>query len=236
MTTPEPVLYRWPEAARVGRVVPKNKFYEHGRISRSTRQRFIDEVQRITWAYKLATDTIHLRGNDDVPEIQVFTVDAKCDDVSGPVLEAIDRSVPFPIVFEVTRETPGGGATRMVAAHKLVRSGKVTVAGSHASGWVPAGADRSPMPPAIDLANLHAAIVGPLLPVAVVAGEPLAAAAQRADAVARIDRDVSALQRKLRTEPQFNRKVELRRQIKDQERRRAELVDPAPTRSLVPPT
>ena len=106
------LLYRWPEAAKFGRVVPKTKFYEHATVSATVREKFVAEVQRITWAYKLAETTIHLRGNAAVPEIQVFVIDAKDDDVSDAVLTAIDKAVQFPIIFEVNRgagERPAHG-------------------------------------------------------------------------------------------------------------------------------
>ena len=76
-------LYRWPEAARFGRVVPKSKFYEQGTVPAAVREKFVSEVQRITWAYKLAENTINLPGTSAVPEIQVFQIDAKGRDVSG---------------------------------------------------------------------------------------------------------------------------------------------------------
>ena len=89
------ILYRWPEAAKFGRRVPKEKFYEHGTVSPAVREKFIAEVQRITWAYKLAETTINLPGTPAVPEIQVFTIDAKTDDVSEAVLGAIDKALAW---------------------------------------------------------------------------------------------------------------------------------------------
>ncbi|WP_258048532.1 DUF4391 domain-containing protein [Mycobacterium kansasii] len=95
------VLYRWPAAAKFGRQVPKTKFYEHGAVSAALRDKFVNEIQRITWAYKLAESTINLVGDQQVPEIQVFQIDAKCDDVSEPVIAAIDKAVRTPIIFEI---------------------------------------------------------------------------------------------------------------------------------------
>lgn len=61
------LLYRWPVAAKFGRTVPKTKFYEHGTVPGAVRDKFVSEIQRITWAYKLAQSTINLPGNADVP-------------------------------------------------------------------------------------------------------------------------------------------------------------------------
>ena len=102
-------LYRWPEAARFGRVVPKGKFYEQRTVPAAVREKFVSEVQRITWAYKLAENTINLSGSSAVREIQVFQIDAKNDDVSEPVLTTIDKAIRTPIIFEVTR---GDGPAR----------------------------------------------------------------------------------------------------------------------------
>ena len=38
------ILYRWPEAAKFGKRVPKEKFYEHGTVSAAVREKFIGEV------------------------------------------------------------------------------------------------------------------------------------------------------------------------------------------------
>ena len=99
------LLFRWPEAAKFGRRVPKAKFYEHGTVNTAVREKFISEVQRITWAYKLAEATINLPGTATVPEVQVFTIDAKASDVGEPILNAIDKAIPFPIIFEITRQS-----------------------------------------------------------------------------------------------------------------------------------
>ena len=112
----EPVLYQWPLVAKFGRVVPKTKFYEHGNVRTALLKKFVDDIQRITWAYKLADDTIRLRGTAAVPEIQVFTVETKGADVSDDVLTAIDKTVHFPIIFEVT----GDDRVRTVAAQKTL--------------------------------------------------------------------------------------------------------------------
>src|SRR4051812_43217281 len=98
------VLYRWPAAAKLGRRVPKEKFYAAGAVSGTVRERFVSEVSQISWAYKLADSTINLPGTEEVPEIQVFQIAAKGEDVSESVLTAIDKSIPFPIIFEISRD------------------------------------------------------------------------------------------------------------------------------------
>lgn len=217
-------LYLWPAAAKFGRVVPKTKFYEHATISDIVRGKFVSEVQRITWAYKLADETIHLRGDDSVPEIQVFTIEVKDDDVSSDVITAIDRAVPFPIIFEIRRAT---GSTRMVASHKQLDGPTLRLSAYFTTGWHAAGAPRAPLPPALDLPKLYAGLLTPILPIATRPGEDVSAATGRMDRAQKIERDVAALEKKLRTEPQFNRKVELRRRLRARTAELALLIDTA---------
>ena len=45
----------------------------------------------------------------------------------------------------------------------------------------------------------------------------------------KLQREMFALEKKLRTEPQLNRKIELRRQLREREAALSELTDPAPS-------
>ncbi|MGB3730361.1 DUF4391 domain-containing protein [Microbacterium sp.] len=204
-----PVLFRWPAAATLGLVVAKSKFYEHGNVHAALREKFISDVQRVTWAYKLADATIRLRGTKAVPEIQVFIVETKGGDVSDDVLTAIDKSVHSPIVFEVT----GGDRIRTAAAQKAL-GGRTPVVGTHySSGWLSADADRRPLPAALDLPGLHDAILSAVLPMTPRAGETVSETAGRLNRAQKLQREITALERKLHTEPQLNRKIELRRTL-----------------------
>lgn len=222
------VLYRWPAAAHFGRAVPKAKFYEHGKITASTREKFVAEVQKITWAYKLADSTIYLCGTEAVPEIQIFTIDARGDDVSEDVLAAIDRAVPFPVMFEINRDHGGESQTRMSACHKDLSGPKPKLSAYFSNPWLPGDTTRSPLPQALDLPSLYSGLLTPMLPVAVRAGERLAEATERVGQARKLKRGIATLERRLRTEPQLNRKVALRRELKAREATLAALSDHAP--------
>lgn len=218
------VLYRWPSSAKFGRVVPKTKFYEQANVSAALREKFVEEVQRVTWAYKLADETIRLRGTEAVPEIQVFVVDAKNEGVTEDVLAAIDRAIPFPIIFEIARGSEDSAQVRMVAAHKQLGRGIPKIASYFTSQWESADWPRSPLPPAVDLTGLYSALLAPLLPTPARPGESMSEVNARMEAVRKLEREIAALKRKLRTEPQLNRKMELRREMKDRQASLASLL------------
>lgn len=210
------VLYDWPGKARFGKAISKTKFYEQGTVSAAVRARFVAEVDGITWAYKLAESTINLRGTEEVPEIQVLRIAAKGADVSDTVLAAIDKAIKQPVIFEI-ESTQG---IRMAAALKPgIPGGRY-----YSTRWSHDDA-RSPMPPSITLSNLYAALLEPLLPIRIRGGEGLAEVGHRLAAYSRLKREITTLERKLRAEPQLNRKVELRRTLMTQQALLADLTD-----------
>ncbi|REK81816.1 DUF4391 domain-containing protein [Rhodococcus erythropolis] len=208
------LLYRWPAAAKLGSRIPKEKFYEHGTVTAAVREKFVEEVQRITWVYKLAETTINLLCSDAVPEIQVFQIDVKGKDVSELVLATIDKAIPFPIIFEIIQAEGDERSIRMVAAHKQLGAGAPTLSAYYSTGWQPADADRQPLPITITLPALYTALFDPLIPVSALPGEEMSKVAARLQSVQKLEREIATLERKLRTEPQLNRKIELRRTLK----------------------
>jgi len=218
------ILYEWPAAARFGARIQKERFYERTAGSSAVREKFVSDVQRITWMYKLAQDTINLPASTEVPEIEVLWLHAKTSDVSESVLAAIDRAIPNPVLFEIHRNDTGSPLVRLVAAHKIVRSGAPRPTAYYSTGWVPAATARAPMPTAITLPTLYSALIAPLTPITAYAGEDVSVVAERLAKVRKLEREISALERKLRNEPQLNRKVELRRELKDRQAALAALV------------
>jgi hypothetical protein len=220
-------LYRWPEAARFGRVVPKSKFYEHATVPTAVREKFVSEVQRITWAYKLAENTVNLSGTSAVPEIQVFQIDAKGSDISESVLAAIDKAVKTPIIFEVNRGERVARHTRMIAAHKAPSIGAAKLGSYHSTEWFQHDAERQPLPTAIDLLALYARLIESLTSLTARPGEDATEIAARLESIRKLEREVAALERKLRAEPQLNRKVEIRRTLKTKQAALAALTNPS---------
>ena len=210
------ILYHWPDAARFGKTIPKTKFYEQGTVSAAVRSRFVAEVEGITWAYKLAESTINLRGSSEVPEIQILRVTGKAADVNDTVLAAIDKAIKQPVIFEVA--TAQG--VRMTATLKTGVPG-----GRYYSTQWSSEDRRLPLPPSISLSNLYAALLEPMLPIRIRGGEGLWDVADRLAAISRLEREIATLERKLKAEPQLNRKVELRRILMTQQGRLVDLTD-----------
>ena len=206
------VLWQWPTQTSVGRVVPKTKFYEKAKVSTRVREAFVSEVERITWAHKLSPQTLNLPGTASVPEIQVFAVEAKHGKVvSGAVLDVIDASVQTPIVFEEY----GSDGVRMRAAGKVLGGKGPRLGARFTGGWLPADASRRGLPQALDLAGLYGQLLSPLLPLAARPGESLSETLGRIDHAQALARQIKALESRMAKEKQLNRKMEIRRELRE---------------------
>jgi hypothetical protein len=213
------VLWQWPERARIGRAVPKSKFYEHAKVTSKLRAAFVDEVERITWAYKLSPETLAIPGAPEVEEIQVFHLEAKPErEVSETVLIAVDKAIHTPVIFEELRthgsadsQFPAGVRTRAAFKRPGLRGPILSV--PLAGDWVELGTARWNLPSALDLMTLYVGLLKPLMPVERRPGEALSEAFDRIERVRAVEREVASLERRLKAEPQLNRKVEIRRAL-----------------------
>ena len=69
-------------------------------MKHTARDEFSKYVQRITWKYKLAENTIRIKNKKDVEEIQIFEVILKEKELPKKVFSIIDKTIPYPILYE----------------------------------------------------------------------------------------------------------------------------------------
>lgn len=92
VSNPPRALFAWPQQAAVTQPVSKTKIYAHAKPTAAPRALFVAQVDSITWAYKLAPETINLPAKPDVPEIDAFEIALKLPDISRSVLRCIDKA------------------------------------------------------------------------------------------------------------------------------------------------
>lgn len=91
--------FELPKSTIVNRFIPKNAFDDY--TNSSQKKKFTDTIDKITWLNKLSKDTINLDGND-VKEIQIFEIKLKTKEKIQPLLNIIDKAIPYHIIFIVT--------------------------------------------------------------------------------------------------------------------------------------
>ena len=205
-------LFAYPKQASFGRTLPKNKIYERSGANTRLKDLFVEQVEHIVWSYKLAPETINLPASPGVPEIQIFSIHLKSDELHEDVLRCIDSAIPFPILFEVNRGQSDQAKIQLVAAYKQLSeagSNQLTISSYFASEWLPASTTRTPMPLTLDLGHLYSALLQSLLPLPTRPQESLSDWIARIEQAASKRREVEKTQARLAKEKQFNRKVEI---------------------------
>lgn len=205
-------MFEYPRQAEVNRVLPKTKIYAHSKASRALKDRFVREVDKIVWRYKLAPESINLPAAKFVKEIQVFDIIAKGEDVHEDVLRAIDRTIRHPVAFQVKCD----GRIRYVMTFKRANeasSAKWVVDDYFGTDWRDE-AGLPPLPPVTSMQSLYEAILGEHLPLPPKENEALVDRVERISLLQKKQREAQKLEAKLAKERQFNRKVEINQSLR----------------------
>jgi hypothetical protein len=201
-------MFAYPKQAEFNRVVPKNKIYAHAKPSKRVRELFVSEVGEILWKYKLSPETTNLPARHGITEIEVFEIALRTPELDEAVLQAMDRAIPFPLLFQFTH----GDQIRFAASYKRpsdADSSKWVIEASFQTEPQPLADERPTLPVALDLAGLYEQIVRCHIPLPPRTGESLSEHVARFQAIEAKKRERQQLEARLEREKQFNRKVEL---------------------------
>lgn len=198
----------YPKQAVFGRILPKNKIYEHSGANTRLKDLFVEQVEQIVWQYKLAPETINLPARPGVPELQIFSIQLKTLELNMDVLRCIDGAVQFPIIFELSFDE----RTKVIAAYKRPNESDASrwvLSDYFATAWLSSDYERAAMPLALDLGSLYEQVLHRLIPMPARPQETLADLVSRVELVAAKQREVEKAASRLAKEKQFNRKVEI---------------------------
>lgn len=202
-------MFSYPKQAEFNRVVPKNKIYAYAKPSKRVRELFVSEVGEILWKYKLSPETTNLPARHGITEIQVFEIALKTPDLDEAVLQAMDKAIPFPLIFQLRH----GAQVCFAASYKRPSEADATKWVIEATFRTPFLHNSSfvlhPLPVSLDLASLYEQIVRRHIPLPPRPGESLADQVARFRTIEAKIRERQQLESRLERESQFNRKVEL---------------------------
>ena len=91
----------FPKSTEFNKRIPKTKFYEHIEIGKKIKDSFVQDIESIIWANKIAPSTVNIAAGEKVTEIQVFRIILKQSDFNKDVLKTIDEQIPYHILFIV---------------------------------------------------------------------------------------------------------------------------------------
>lgn len=156
------ILYQYPQSAAVDRPIPKNKLYEQGAANSKLKQKFIDEVAKITWAYKLSAGSLNIQTDTLFQEVQIFRIVARTADIDMSIIKYIDKLIPTPVIFEIVFNDQ----VKVVATYKRISQAdkaKIVLNKYYSSKWL-ADDQREPLPLILHLTDLYTHLIEQLLP------------------------------------------------------------------------
>lgn len=206
-----------PKTTEFNKRIPKQKFYENISVSPALRRIFIDQIKVVYWRNKIAPSTMNLEAGKDVTEIEIFEVKLSSAPLDIAVLRQIDKEIPYHIVFLLEYE---GKYQAWTAYKEKAGSGNSAfkVDTYYHTEWLP----EDELVLKLDGLNMDAVyenyvrqIAGDTLRV-ISGGEPesLKESVERDKRIQQLQKQIDALQAKVRREKQLNRQMEMNMELK----------------------
>ena len=209
------MLYEYPKKTKFGKLVAKNKIYEHANASTALKDKFVNQIDKIIWANKLAPETMNLESSDTVPEIQVFDVKLKVKDLSEELLKSIDKVIPFPIIFQLYYEDK----IKIKAAYKRpsdADKNRWVVESYFETEWLDVDSPKEALPVVLNLTNLYEKMLKVLMPKITehAIHTSIKEQVSHLERYRTKEKEYEKLKVKRDKEKQFNRKAEFNTQLK----------------------
>lgn len=92
-------MISFPDKCKVNKFIPKKVFYEKIGVSNAIKDEFVNDIEKITWLYKLSEDTLGITKTNQTEEIQVFDVILKEKKLPKNIIKIISKAIPYKILF-----------------------------------------------------------------------------------------------------------------------------------------
>jgi len=203
-----------PKEAYVNKFVAKTKFYEKAGLSSRLQKEFINKIQKITWKYKLAESTIGISKTEKVTEIQIFEIELKEQVIPKNILKVIDKAIPYQILYcFIYGENKAYGIT-------LKEDTKAE--NYYFSDW---NEEKIFDFTGIDLEKVYQKLVTSFISNDVQGKESFTNIIDTDNNIRTLQNEIIILENKIKKEKQFNRKVEINKQLLQKKEQLIELKD-----------
>lgn len=202
-----------PVSTEFNKRIPKQKFYENIAVTPAMKKAFVEQIRIIYWRNKIATTTLNLAAGGQVTEIEVVEVRLSAPELDESVLRQIDREIPYHILFLLEYE----GKYRAVIGYKEAAVGKTAfkVDRYYSTDWL----DEDDLPVHLEGLTLDAVyenfvrqIAGDVL--VEENGTTLKDGVEQQKQREQLEKQIAALEAKIRKEKQPKKKFELVQQMK----------------------
>lgn len=205
-----------PKSTDFNRRIPKQKFYENISVSPTLKRVFIDQIKVIYWRNKVAATTMNLAAGETVTELEVFEIKLNGQQLDESVLRQIDKEIPYHILFLLEYD---GKYQAWTAYKEAAASGSnaFKVGTYYHTDWLPE--DELPLKVeglSVDKVyeNFVRQIAGDALRSEEGKTESLKESVERDNRRQELEKQIAALQTKVRKEKQLNKQVQLNAELK----------------------
>lgn len=97
-------VFNLPKSAFVDKFFPKSKFYENANVTSKVKQEFIDDILKIKSLYALTEQTINISGTEKIEQFHVFSIQLSSKNIPKNALKIIDKAISNNIAILYTFE------------------------------------------------------------------------------------------------------------------------------------
>ena len=204
----------FPVSTEFNKRIPKQKFYDNLDVSPTLRRVFVDQIRLVYWRNKLAASTLNIAAGEVVSEVEVFEVRLNAPKLDEAVLKQIDKEIPYHILFILTCD---GKAQAWIGYKEAAASGSnaFKVNRYYHTDWMP----EDELQLRIDGLNMDTVYESLVRQIAgdklqAESGESLKESVQRDEKKKQLEKQIAALESKMRREKQLNRRMEMNAEMK----------------------
>lgn len=204
----------FPATTEFNKRIPKQKFYENLDVSPALRRVFVDQIRVVYWRNKLAASTLNIAAGETVTEVEVFEVRLNELQLDEAVLRQIDKEIPYHILFILTF---AGKAQAWIGYKEAAASGSnaFKVSRYYHTDWML----EDELHLSINGLNMDAVYESLVRQIAedklqTDSGESLKESVERDERKKQLEKQIAALENKMRREKQLNRQMEMNAELK----------------------
>ena len=204
----------FPVSTEFNKRIPKQKFYDNLDVSPTLRRVFVDQIRLVYWRNKLAASTLNIAAGEVVSEVEVFEVRLNEPKLDEAVLKQIDKEIPYHILFILTCD---GKAQAWIGYKEAAASGSnaFKVNRYYHTDWMP----EDELQLRIDGLNMDTVYESLVRQIAgdklqAESGESLKESVERDEKKKQLEKQIAALEGKMRSEKQLNRQMEINAELK----------------------
>ena len=208
-------MFNLPKTTIVDKIIPKVKFYEKTKANSKLKQLFIDDIEQIIWKNKLSKDTINLDEGKKVKEIEIFEIILKQKKLSKDILKTIDKFIPYQILYILRFEDK----IKFTIAYKDNNKNNeniMVVDSYYESDWI----NENECNISLDLINSLDYVYNELIKSFIPREIPknnidIKYIVQNEKEIQILEKEIDKLEKTLRKEKQFNKKVEVKKILRE---------------------